>query len=134
VAGVATALRGLSTFTTIACPSTSLCVGGDTAGQVWTLTDPTAETVSPTAAGGIDPGIPIAGIACPLVVIQRPLGQHADLGITSTYLRGIDNTETIHAVHEGPTPMISATGRLWFAAARSGHTSICLNGCGRRCT
>ena len=35
----------------------------------------------------------------PLLVIQRQLG-HADLGITSAYLRGIDNTEIIHAVHE----------------------------------
>jgi integrase len=47
----------------------------------------------------------------PLVVIQRQLG-HADLGITSTYLRGIDNTEIIHAVHERPTPMIPATTGL----------------------
>ena len=45
----------------------------------------------------------------PLVVIQR---QHADLGITSVYLRGIDNTEIVHAVHERPAPMIPATGRL----------------------
>lgn len=29
----------------------------------------------------------------PLLVIQRRLG-HADLAITSVYLRGIDNTET----------------------------------------
>ena len=41
----------------------------------------------------------------PLLVIQRQLG-HADLGITSAYLRGIDNTEIIHAVHERPAPMI----------------------------
>ncbi len=47
----------------------------------------------------------------PLVVIQRQLG-HADLGITSAYLRGIDNTETIHTVHERPEPMIPATNRL----------------------
>jgi integrase len=39
----------------------------------------------------------------PLVIIQRQLG-HADLGITSAYLRGIDNTEIIHAVHERPAP------------------------------
>ncbi len=45
------------------------------------------------------------GIA--LLVIQRQLG-HADLGITSAYLRGIDNTEIIHAVHERPAPMIPA--------------------------
>jgi integrase/recombinase XerD len=47
----------------------------------------------------------------PLVVIQRQLG-HADLGITSAYLRGIDNTEIIHAVHERPAPMIPATSGL----------------------
>ena len=47
----------------------------------------------------------------PLVVIQRQLG-HADLGITSTYLRGIDNTEIIQAVHGHPVPMISATASL----------------------
>jgi len=41
----------------------------------------------------------------PLLVIQRQLG-HADLGITSAYLRGIDNTEIIHAVRERPAPMI----------------------------
>ena len=41
----------------------------------------------------------------PLLVIQRQLG-HADLGITSAYLRGIENTEIIHAVHERPTPTI----------------------------
>ena len=45
----------------------------------------------------------------PLVVIQR---QHADLGITSVYLRGIDNTEIIHAVHERPAPMIPASAGL----------------------
>jgi site-specific recombinase XerC len=38
--------------------------------------------------------------------------QHANLGITSVYLRGIDNTEIVHAVHERPAPMIPATGRL----------------------
>ena len=47
----------------------------------------------------------------PLLVIQRQLG-HADLGITSAYLRGIDNTEVIHTVHERPAPMIPATNGL----------------------
>ncbi len=42
-----------------------------------------------------------------LLVIQRQLG-HADLAITSVYLRGIDNTEIVHAVHERPAPMIPA--------------------------
>ena len=47
----------------------------------------------------------------PLLVIQRQLG-HADLAITSAYLRGIDNTEIVHAVHERPAPMIPATHGL----------------------
>ena len=47
----------------------------------------------------------------PLVIIQRQLG-HADLGITSAYLRGIDNTEIIHAVHERLAPMIPASTGL----------------------
>ncbi len=34
----------------------------------------------------------------PLNVIQRQLG-HANLGITSAYLEGIDNAEIIDAVH-----------------------------------
>jgi len=51
------------------------------------------------------------------VVIQRQLG-HADRGITSVYLRGIDNTEIIHTVHERPAPMIPADQRT-----RSGCTS-----------
>ncbi len=46
-----------------------------------------------------------------LIVIQRQLG-HADLAITSRYLRGIDNTEIIQTVHQRPEPMIPATRRL----------------------
>jgi hypothetical protein len=41
-----------------------------------------------------------------LLVIRRQLG-HTDLGITSAYLREIDNTEIIHA-ESGPAPMIPA--------------------------
>ena len=47
----------------------------------------------------------------PLLVIQRQLG-HADLAIASVYLRGIDNTEIVQAVHERPAPMIPATHGL----------------------
>ncbi len=47
----------------------------------------------------------------PLLVIQRQLG-HANLSITSVYLRGIDNTEIIHTVHERPAPMIPASNGL----------------------
>ena len=42
----------------------------------------------------------------------HPHIQHADLAITSVYLRGIDNTEIVHAVHERPAPMIPATHGL----------------------
>jgi integrase len=46
-----------------------------------------------------------------LIVIQRQLG-HADLAITSRYLRGIDNTEIIQAVRQRPEPMIPAGRQL----------------------
>ena len=44
----------------------------------------------------------------PLNVIQRQLG-HANLGITSVYLEGIDNAEIIDTVHARREPMISAS-------------------------
>ena len=53
----------------------------------------------------------------PLVVIQRQLG-HADLGITSAYLRGIDNTEIIQAVHERPAPPSRPPSRRRCAPGR----------------
>ena len=57
------------------------------------------------------PSIEMSREVIPLPVIQRQLG-HADLGITSVYLRGIDNTEIVHAVHERPAPMIPAANGL----------------------
>ena len=47
----------------------------------------------------------------PLVVIQRQLG-HANLGVTSVYLQGIDSSEIISTVHGRPSPTISATAGL----------------------
>ena len=41
----------------------------------------------------------------PLIVIQRQLG-HTNLGITSTYLQGVDNTEIIDTVHARRAPMV----------------------------
>src|SRR5436305_5840182 len=46
-----------------------------------------------------------------LVVIQRQLG-HANLGITSVYLQGIDSSEIVSTVHGRPSPTISATAGL----------------------
>ena len=45
----------------------------------------------------------------PLIVIQRQLG-HTNLGITSVYLQGIDNTESIDTVHARRAPMIPVSG------------------------
>jgi integrase/recombinase XerD len=47
----------------------------------------------------------------PITVIQRQLG-HADLGVTSVYLRGIDHTEIIDTVHECRAPMMPANAGL----------------------
>ncbi|HEV7805243.1 MAG TPA: tyrosine-type recombinase/integrase, partial [Solirubrobacteraceae bacterium] len=60
----------------------------------------------------------------PLNVIQRQLG-HANLGITSVYLEGIDNAEIIDTVHarRARAPMIPASAGLrqprsaWTCAA-----------------
>jgi DNA-binding NtrC family response regulator len=46
-----------------------------------------------------------------LNVIQRQLG-HADLGVTSVYLQGIDNTEVISAVRSRQAPVMPASARL----------------------
>lgn len=47
----------------------------------------------------------------PLIVIQRQLG-HTNLGITSIYLQGIDNTEIIDTVHARRAPMIPVQSSL----------------------
>jgi integrase len=47
----------------------------------------------------------------PLNVIQRQLG-HADLGVTSVYPQGIDNTEVISAVRSRLAPTMPASAGL----------------------
>jgi integrase len=47
----------------------------------------------------------------PLNVIQRQLG-HANLGITSIYLQGIDNSEIINTIYARPAPMLPASAGL----------------------
>jgi integrase/recombinase XerD len=44
----------------------------------------------------------------PLNTIQRQLG-HTDLGVTSTYLQGIDSAEIVNAVHARRAPMMPAS-------------------------
>ncbi len=47
----------------------------------------------------------------PLPVIQRQLG-HSNLGITSTYLQGIDTSEIINTIHARQPPMMPASAGL----------------------
>jgi site-specific recombinase XerD len=47
----------------------------------------------------------------PLNVIQRQLGP-ADLGVTSIYLQGIDNTEVISTIHARRAPTMPAGAGL----------------------
>jgi hypothetical protein len=44
-------------------------------------------------------------------VIQRRLG-HTNLGVTSTYLQGIDDAEIINTIQHRRAPMIPATAGL----------------------
>ena len=46
-----------------------------------------------------------------LIVIQRQLG-HTNLGITSIYVQGIDNTEIIDTVHARRAPMVPVDSSL----------------------
>ncbi len=45
------------------------------------------------------------------MIIQRQPG-HANLGITSIYLQGIDSSEIIDTVQSRPAPVISASAGL----------------------
>jgi len=47
----------------------------------------------------------------PLNVIRRQLG-HANLGITSIYLQGIDSSEIIDTVYRRSAPMLPASAGL----------------------
>ena len=47
----------------------------------------------------------------PLNVIQRQLG-HRNLGVTSIYLQGIDNSEIIDTVYARPAPVLPASAGL----------------------
>jgi integrase/recombinase XerD len=57
------------------------------------------------------PAVEMAREGVPLNVIQRQLG-HANLGITSIYLEGIDSSEIIKIVHSRPAPVLPASAGL----------------------
>ena len=100
-----------------------LCViHGPTAGRRWEPSAARKQLHRAAAAAGVRRrfaphqlrhahAVETAHERVPLVVIQRQLG-HANLGITSVYLQGIDSSEIISTVHGRPSPTISATAGL----------------------
>ena len=68
--------------------------------------------LSPLAFPGPSaPAVEMAREGVPLNVIQRQLG-HANLGITSIYLQGIDDSEIIDTIHARAAPMLPASAGL----------------------
>ena len=55
----------------------------------------------------------------PLYVIQRQLG-HANLGVTSIYLQGINTSEVILNYSDSP-----AASRAWSSLKKICHSAIC---------
>ncbi len=100
-----------------------LCViHGPTAGRRWEASAARKQLHHAAAGAGIRRrlaphqlrhahAVELAHKGVPLVVIQRQLG-HANLGITSIYLQGIDSAEIISTVHGRPSPTISASAGL----------------------
>ena len=100
-----------------------LCViHGPTAGRRWEASAARKQLHRAASAAGVRRlfaphqlrhahAIEMAHEGVPLVVIQRQLG-HANLGITSVYLQGIDSSEIISTVHGRPSPTISANAGL----------------------
>ena len=104
-------------------PGSMLCViHGPTAGRHWEASAARKQLHRTAQAAGVRRrfaphqlrhahAVEMAHEGVPLVVIQRQLG-HANLGITSIYLQGIDSSEIIETVHSRPAPVISATAGL----------------------
>jgi site-specific recombinase XerD len=100
-----------------------LCViHGPTAGRRWEASAARKQLHHAASAAGVRRrfaphqlrhahAVEMAHEGGPLVVIQRQLG-HANPGITSVYLQGIDSSEIISTVHGRPSPQISATAGL----------------------
>jgi site-specific recombinase XerD len=100
-----------------------LCViHGPTAGRHWEASAARKQLHHAATAAGVRRrfaphqlrhahAVEMAHEGVPLVVIQRQLG-HANLGITSIYLQGIDSAEIIDTVHGRPSPVISASAGL----------------------
>ena len=97
-------------------------IHGPTRGRRWAAASACAQLLGAATRAGIRRrfaphqlrhahAVEMAHEGVPLVVIQRQLG-HANLGITSIYLQGIDNAEIIETVHTWPAPVIPAAAGL----------------------
>lgn len=100
-----------------------LCViHGPTAGRRWEASAARKQLHHAAAGAGVRRrfalhqlrhahAVEMAHEGIPLVVIQRQLG-HANLGITSIYLQGIDSSEIVDTVHGRPSPTMSPRAGL----------------------
>ena len=100
-----------------------LCViNGTTCGRHWSPAAARAELRRTAMTAGVRRrfaphqlrhahAVEIAREGVPLIVIQRQLG-HTNLGITSVYLQGIDNTEIVDTVHARRAPMVPVDSSL----------------------
>ena len=97
-------------------------IAGPTRGRPWPQTGVRRELRRLAAQAGVRRrfaphqlrhvhAVELAGEGVPLNVIQRQLG-HSNLGVTSTYLQGIDNPEVINALHTRRPPMMPAAAGL----------------------
>lgn len=97
-------------------------IDGGTRGRGWSQTGARAELRRLGAGAGVRRrfaphqlrhahAVEMAREGVPLPVIQRQLG-HAHLGVTSTYLQGIDTSEIIETIHARRPPMLPASAGL----------------------
>jgi len=97
-------------------------IDGPTCGRPWAATAARAELRGLATDAGVrrrfaphqlrhGHAVELAREGVPVNIIQRPLG-HTDLGTTSTYLRGIDPSEIIDAIHARRQPTIPASAGL----------------------
>src|SRR4051812_48078612 len=97
-------------------------INGPTRGRPWSPAAARADLRRLAAAAGVRRrfaphqlrhahAVEMAHEGVPLIVIQRQLG-HNNLGITSIYLKIIDNAEIIEAVHARHAPMVPVSASL----------------------
>jgi site-specific recombinase XerD len=95
---------------------------GDSAGRRWRSSSVRSDLHRLAARAGVRRrfaphqlrhahAVEMAREGIPLNVIQRQLG-HANLGVTSVYLQGIDNSEIIATVCARPSPLLPASAGL----------------------